>query len=144
MKLCQNVNSPKTKSGSKLGHVGSKTRSIAQIMKKPCVHSRGQSFDQKFTKLCQDVSSYKILVNFEALKFNTCGNADSGVSQFFQIVTLHCPYHFYANISRIQGAFNMNCLLSSSCISMWGPIKTNTYLKRVIQYLQNGVSMYMF
>ena len=31
------------------------------------------------------------------------------------------------------------CLLSSSSISMWGMIKTNTYLYRAIQYLHNGV-----
>ena len=35
--------------------------------------------------------------------------------------------------------FKMNCLLSSSSISTWGTIKTNTYLYRVIQYLHNGV-----
>ena len=33
----------------------------------------------------------------------------------------------------------MNCLLSSSSISTWGTIKTNTYLYRAIQYLHNGV-----
>ena len=47
MKLCQNVNSHKFKSSSKPGHVGLKTRSLGQIMKKPCVHWRGQSFDKK-------------------------------------------------------------------------------------------------
>ena len=30
-------------------------------------------------------------------------------------------------------------LISSSSISTWGTIKTNTYLYRVIQYLHNGV-----
>ena len=39
----------------------------------------------------------------------------------------------------IQGMFEMNCLLSSSSISTWGTIKTNTYLYRAIQYLHNGV-----
>ena len=60
MKLCQNVNFDKTKSSSILGHVGSKTRSLAQIMKKHCVHSRGHSCDQKFMKLCQNVNSHKL------------------------------------------------------------------------------------
>ena len=40
---------------------------------------------------------------------------------------------------NIRGMFEMNCLLSSSSISTWGTIKTNTYLYRVIQYLHNGV-----
>ena len=32
MKLCQNVNSHKSKSSLKLGHVGTKTRSLVQIV----------------------------------------------------------------------------------------------------------------
>ena len=32
-------------SDRKLGHVGSKTRSLGQILEKPYVHSRGHSFD---------------------------------------------------------------------------------------------------
>ena len=47
MKLWQNVNSHKPRSSSKLVHVGSKTRSLNQIMQKPCVFSRGHSFVQK-------------------------------------------------------------------------------------------------
>ena len=46
-------------------------------------------------------------------------------------VELRCPF--------IRGMFEMNCLLSSSSISTWGTIKTNTYLYRVIQYLHNCV-----
>ena len=61
MKLCQNFNSHKPKSSLKLGHVGSKIRSLGQIIKKkPCVRLRGHSSDQKFMKLCQNVNSYKI------------------------------------------------------------------------------------
>ena len=33
-----------SRSGLKLGHVGSKTRSLGQILEKPFVHSRGHSF----------------------------------------------------------------------------------------------------
>ena len=60
MKLCQNIISHKSKSSSKLGPVGSKNRSLGQIIKKICVNSRGHCFDQKFMKLCQNVNSYKI------------------------------------------------------------------------------------
>ena len=45
---------------------------------------------------------------------------------------------FTARLST-YGMFEMNCLLSSSSISTWGTIKTNTYLYRAIQYLHNGV-----
>ena len=42
-----------SKSISKLGHVGSKTRSLGKIIEKPCVHSRGHSFDHKFMKMLE-------------------------------------------------------------------------------------------
>ena len=49
-----------SRSSLKLGHGGSKTRSLGQILEKPCVHSRGHSFDPKFTNLCQKVNHYYI------------------------------------------------------------------------------------
>ena len=60
MNLCQNVNFYKSRAISKLGHIGSKTRSSGQIIEKPCVHSRGLGFDSKFMKLCQKVNPYNI------------------------------------------------------------------------------------
>ena len=42
--------------GLKLGCVGLKTRSLGQILRKPCVHSRGHSFDPIFMKLNQNDS----------------------------------------------------------------------------------------
>ena len=38
----------------KMGHVGSKTRSLGQFLEKPCVLSRRHSFDRVFMKLCQN------------------------------------------------------------------------------------------
>ena len=74
MKLCQNVNSHKSKSSSKLGHVGLKTMSLGQIMKKPrligqivenpYVHSRGHICDPKFIILCLNVNPHNINVEF--------------------------------------------------------------------------------
>ena len=49
-----------SRSDLKLGYVGSKTRLIGQILEKPCVHSRGHSFDSKFTKLYQNANAYNI------------------------------------------------------------------------------------
>ena len=49
-----------SRSGSKLGHVGSKMRSLGQILEKLCVHSRGHSFDSKLTKLYQNVNDHNI------------------------------------------------------------------------------------
>ena len=49
-----------SRSSLKLGHVGSKTRSLGQILEKPCVHSRGYSFDLKFMKLNQNANDHNI------------------------------------------------------------------------------------
>ena len=37
-----------------MGHVGSKTRSVGQIIEKTCKHSIGQSFGPIFIKLAQN------------------------------------------------------------------------------------------
>ena len=49
-----------SRSSSKLCHVGSKTRSLGQILEKFCVHSRGHSFDSKLMKLYQNANDYNI------------------------------------------------------------------------------------
>ena len=48
-----------SRSSLKLGHVGSKTRSLGQIIEKPCVHSRGHSLDPNFMTLYQNYSAHK-------------------------------------------------------------------------------------
>ena len=49
----------------KMGHVGSKTRSLGQILEKPCLRSRGHIFSQKIMKLGQNVCLVVILDEFE-------------------------------------------------------------------------------
>ena len=39
----------------KMGHVESETRSLCQILEKPCVHSRGHIFSPIIMKLGQNV-----------------------------------------------------------------------------------------
>jgi len=41
--------------GCYLGHFGSKTRSLGQIIEKPCVDNRGHSFHPIFMKFGQNV-----------------------------------------------------------------------------------------
>ena len=45
--------------------VGSKPRSVGQIMEKPCEHSRGHSFVPIFIKLAQNDHLDNISVKFE-------------------------------------------------------------------------------
>ena len=47
-------------SNSKLGHVWLKSRSLGQILEKPCVHSRGHSFDSTFINFYQNIYDHNI------------------------------------------------------------------------------------
>ena len=49
-----------SRSGLKLGHVGSKARLLCQISEKPFVHSKVHSFDLNVMKLCQNVNYHNI------------------------------------------------------------------------------------
>ena len=49
----------------KLGHVGSKTRSLGQILEKPCVRSRDHIFSPIIMKLGQNVCLDEISDAFE-------------------------------------------------------------------------------
>ena len=48
-----------------MGHVGSKTRSLGQILEKPCVCSRGHIFSPIIMKLGQNVCLDEISKAFE-------------------------------------------------------------------------------
>ena len=50
---------------STMGDVGSKTRSVGQIMEKPCEYSRGHSFGPIIIKLAQNDCLDNISVKFE-------------------------------------------------------------------------------
>ena len=54
-----------SRSSSNMGHLGSKTRSVGQIMEKPCEHSRGHSFGPILIKVAQNDHLGNISVKFE-------------------------------------------------------------------------------
>ena len=49
----------------KVGNAGSKTRSLGQVLEKPCVRSRGHIFSQIIIKLGQNVCLDEISNKFE-------------------------------------------------------------------------------
>ena len=51
----------KSRTSVKIGHVGSKTRSLGQILELPCVLSRGHNFSPIIMKLRQNVCLDEIL-----------------------------------------------------------------------------------
>ena len=54
-----------SQSSSNMGDVGSKTRSVGQIIEKPCEHSSGHIFGPIFIKLAQNDYLDNISVKFE-------------------------------------------------------------------------------
>ena len=55
----------KSRTSLKTGYVGSKTRSLGQILEKPCIRSRGHIFSPFIMKLCQNVCLDEISYQFE-------------------------------------------------------------------------------
>ena len=70
-----------SRSSLKLGHVGSKTRSLGQILEKPCVHSKRHSFDPKVMKLCQIVNSH---ISRSNLKLGHVGSKTRSLGQILE------------------------------------------------------------
>ena len=62
--------SVKSRTSSKLTHMGLKTTSLGQILEKPCVHSRGHIFSPILMKLGQNVCLDNISYEFE---IGSCG-----------------------------------------------------------------------
>ena len=81
-----------SRSSSKLGHVGSKTRSLGQILEKPCVHSRGHSFDHKFMKVCQNVI---IIISRLNLKLGHVGSKTRSLGQILKKRCVHSRGHSF-------------------------------------------------
>ena len=65
MKLGQNIALMKSRTYVILGHVESETRSLGQIVEKPCVHSRGHIFSPILMKCGQNICLNKILDEFK-------------------------------------------------------------------------------
>ena len=65
MKLGQHVCFDESLESLKMGHVGSKTRSLGQILDKPCVRSIGHIFSWIIIKIGQNVCFDKRLEEYE-------------------------------------------------------------------------------
>ena len=81
-----------SRSSSKLGHVGSKTRSLGQILEKPCVHSKRHSFDPQFMKLCQIVI---IIISRSSLKLGHVGSKTRSPGQILEKPCVHSRGHSF-------------------------------------------------
>ena len=81
-----------SRSSSKLGHLGSKTRSLGQILEKPCVHSRGHSFDHKFRKF---VRMLIIIISRSSSKLGHLGSKTRSLGQILKKPCVHSRGHSF-------------------------------------------------
>ena len=91
----------------KMGHVGSKTRPLCQILEKPCVCSRGHIFSLIIMKFGQNVCLHGRSDEFE--------NGSCQVKDYVTISNLRktlytlCRPHFQSNYNEVW----------SDCLSLW-------------------------
>ena len=76
----------------KLGHVESKTRSLDQILEKPCVLSKRHSFDPKFMKLCQIVNHH---ISRSSLKLGHVRSKTRSLGQILEIPSVPSRGHSF-------------------------------------------------
>ena len=79
------------------GHIGSKARSLGQILVKPLVHFRGYSFDPIFMKLCQNV----LFIFFKSrpeLKNGSCLVKTRSLNHFLGKQCIHSRKHSFGPI----------------------------------------------
>ena len=82
-----------SRSSSKLGHVGSKTRSLGQILeKKPCVHSRWHSFGSKFMNL---IRMLMIIISRSDSKLGHVGSKTRSLGQILEKPCVHSRRHSF-------------------------------------------------
>ena len=85
----------KSGKSSKLGHVGSKTRSLGQILEKPCVRSRGHIFSLILMKLGQNVWLDEISDEFE---IGSCGVKIRSLGQILEKPCVRSRGHIFSPI----------------------------------------------
>ena len=81
-----------SRSGSKLGHVGSKTRLLGQISEKPCEHSRGHSFDSSSQNFIRMLT---IIILRSSLKLGHVGSKNRSLDQILEIPCVHSKRHSF-------------------------------------------------
>ena len=76
----------------KLGHVGSKTRSLGQILEKTSVHSRGHSFD---LKLPNCIRMLMIIISRSSLKKGHVRSKTRSLGQILEKPCVHSRGHSF-------------------------------------------------
>ena len=78
-----------------MGHVGSKTRSLDQILEKPCVRPRAHIFSPIIVKFCQNVHINEISDEFEK---SHVGSKTRPLGQNLETLCISCRGHIFSLI----------------------------------------------
>ena len=107
-----------SRSSSKEDHVGSKTRSLGQISEKPCVHSRGHSFDSKVMKLNQMLM---IIISRSDLKLGHVKSKTRSPGQILEKPCVHSRGHrFDRKFTKLrQNVNHLNVYVRFETGSCW-------------------------
>ena len=81
-----------SRSSWKLGHVGSKTKSLGQILEKTSVYSRGHRFDHKFINY---VRMLIIIMSRSSLKLGHVGSKTRLLGHFLEKPCVHSRGHSF-------------------------------------------------
>ena len=81
-----------SRSSSELGHVGSKTRSLGQILEKTFVHSRGHSLDSKFIHF---IRMLMIIISRSGSKLGHVGSKTRSLGQILEKTCVHSREHSF-------------------------------------------------
>ena len=95
----------KSRTSSKFGHEGSKTRSLGQILEKPCVRPSGHIFSPILMKLGQNVC---IDETWTSLKLGHVGSKTRSLGQILEKPCVHSRCHIF---SQMLVKFGLNVCL---------------------------------
>ena len=88
-----------TRSSSVLGHVGSKTRSLGQILEKPCVHSRGEVVIQSSGNF---VRMLTLIISRSSWKLGHVRSKTRSLGQILEKPCVHSRVHsFVSNVMKL-------------------------------------------
>ena len=94
-----------------MGHLGSKTRSLGQILEKPCVCSRGHIFSLIIMKLGQNLCLDE---SETSVKMGQVGSKTRSLGQVLEKPCVSCRGHIFSSIIMKLGQ-NICLVKSQTC-----------------------------
>ena len=104
-----------SRSNSKRGHVGSKSKSQGQIIEKPFVASRGQSFDPK---LCNFARMIILIKSKSRLKLDHVASKTRLLDQIIEKPCVHSRGHIFSLPGRPASALTLAAAVLAKSLTL--------------------------